>query len=124
MAYKKLILTAGGCLKKSFVNKVMKNEDKPIEVVIMLNGNFCSIPTKYSEVEKISKMIIDAVKAGMNDPYHYLNYNGFFVFSKHIVGFYFREPVVSYQKKAMDLLEKAVDGTDDADSWKRNNNAD
>lgn len=89
--------------------------DKQLELIIMLNGNFCVIPAKQSEIDNIKSILIGSIKDGIKDPYSYLDYGGYTVMSKDIVGFYFRTPHVSATEKAVKILEKM---DSNGDEWK------
>jgi hypothetical protein len=90
--------------------------DKRLEMVIMLEGNYCVIPCMLSEMKYLSNLVITCIKEGSKDSLHYLNYKGYMVLSNKILGCYFREPPPSYQDKAIKLLEKI--STPEGDDWK------
>ena len=87
--------------------------NKKLELVVMLNGNFCVIPTSESEMDTDVKIITDGIKSSISDPYYFINYKGYILLTKYIVGFYFRIPVENMQKKAVELLEK-INGEDES----------
>jgi hypothetical protein len=100
---------------------VKKDVDEKLELVIMLNGNYCVIPILESELKEKQKFIIDCISKGLIDAAHFLSLNGYFILSKNILGFYVREPVENYASKVVKFMEKAekqIDDCNSGDDWK------
>lgn len=92
--------------------------EKQLELVIMLNGNFCSIPFPEPRLEELTTLVRDSMKKGLDDPRFFLNYGGYFLMAKHIVGFYIREPVQSKSNQLMDKLMTHLDTDSGDEGWK------
>ncbi len=99
----------------------MKNQDIcDKELVILMNGNYCAIPIATDiEGKMLVEMLSECYKKSITEPETFLNYKGFFVFVRHVVGFYFRKKTnyLETQERAVKAMEKMVDGGD-ADTWK------
>ena len=95
----------------------MKNE-KQLELVIMLNGNFCVIPLPESRIEELTTLVRECMIKGLDDPRFFLNYGGYYLMAKYIVGFYIRVPVESKTNKLVDKLMTQLDSESGDEGWR------
>ena len=95
----------------------MKNE-KQLELVIMLNGNFCVIPIVESNLKEVTTLVQESMIKGLDDPRFFLNYGGYYLWAKHIVGFYVRLPVNRKTDILVDKLITQIDSESGDEGWK------
>lgn len=83
-----------------------------------MSGNYCVMPVPDSKVDETIQFIMGCMKEGSTNPVHFLNLNGYFIFSKSIIGFYIRTPAENYQAKAVKIMEKLQNDSSEGDDWK------
>lgn len=105
---------------KNIVMNESENENKRLELVVLLNGNYCVIPINKKELNNVIGNLLESIKEGISDELHYFSYSGYTLISRHIIGFYIREPspAAQYMKEATKLMKKMGNDMDKEDGWK------
>ena len=88
------------------------------DIIILLNGNHCPLRSEDKDVANFLKYIKDAMRRAIDDPAHYMEVGTTMLLSKNILGFYTRPVVETAADKAVRLLEKAAESTQEGDEWK------
>ena len=89
---------------------------KELDLIILLNGGYAPVRIKESEKSDIYITLGQCI-AGTYDQ-KVLVMGDVAVRPDAIIGFYFREVLQNPATKAVELMQKIVDGTDSGESWK------
>ena len=91
--------------------------EEMVEMIVLLNGNFVPLLMKKSDMGKNEEFLMNAIKDGKENPYFFFKLHGATIFTKNIVGWYFRPKMEAPSDKMIKFLEKKLD--DGGDSWKK-----
>jgi len=98
----------------------MKNEK--LELVVLLRGNYIVVAALQNQKETLTNLLHECCKKSNEDPNLFLKWEDVTILAKEIVGWYFRQPVVSNQEQIMELVKKQTEllenQTDEGDDWK------
>lgn len=88
-------------------------------MIILLNGNFIPLTIFADDKEKHEEILRQAIKNGKDDPSFYVKPTpDVFIFTKNIVGWYFRPKQTSPADKMLNFLDKKLPDLNEGEDWK------
>lgn len=90
-----------------------------VEMVVLLNGNFLPFAIPADEKEKYESILVKAIKEGKDQELFYIKMTpDVLIFTKNILGWYFRPKAVSTSEQVLKLVEKELSNINESDDWK------
>lgn len=88
-------------------------------MIVLLNGNFVPLEVPEDEQEAFTNSFVRAIREGEGDPTYFISpTKGSLIFTRNILGWYFRPRIEPPAEKMVKLLEKNLNEGED---WKGGN---